>query len=195
TINGGSNSRFSDVVAVWLTRWQKIRKNTPLTQFTGVLYRLLQQDFPQFQPFGPEQLYSLLEAYPGGVEIHQSFDLMAKFLSYRDLDGIASAVDVVGLEEFAMLLKDPDLAIRSQTIIALQILSEVAGQVAQGQAAPDSELQGIALTQALALLTQARSRVISTVTAPDSTLLLRIIDQWQEIIAPHVVQPVGYLKL
>ncbi len=192
TVNGGNNSRLSDLVAVGLTRWQKIRKNTPLTQFTGVLYRLLQQDLPPFQLFGPDRLYPLLEAYPGGVEIHKSFDLMAKFLSYRDLDGIASAVDLVGLEEFVTLLKDPDLAIRSQTIIVLQDLSKIAAQVAQAQAAPDSESQAIALTQALAFLTQARSQVMATVSAPDSTLLLRIIDQWQQIIASHVTPLFDY---
>lgn len=191
TVHGGSNSRLSDKFVNGLTGWQRIRKNTPLTQFAGVLYGLLQEDLPQSQLLGSDRLYPLLEAYPGGVEIHQSFDLMAKFLSYRDLDGIASAVDLVGLEAFVTLLKEPDLAIRPQTIGALKCLSEVAAQVARAQASPDSELQGMALTQGLAMLTFVRSQVISTVTAPDSTLLLRIIDQWQEIIAPHVAQPLN----
>jgi WD40 repeat protein len=177
---------WRDRFSTWLTAWQRCRQTTPLTRFAGVLYQLLRDKTADLQSLAPEQLYSLLEAYPGGVEIHHSFDLMAEFLSYRDLSQIASAVDIVGLEPFTTLLNDPDIALRPMTLAALQTLSEVAACVAKAEAAPVAELRAIALSEALAQLADARSPIFSSVTAPDSTLLLRIIDQWQQILMPHL---------
>ncbi|MEC4804279.1 MAG: WD40 repeat domain-containing protein [Jaaginema sp. PMC 1079.18] len=188
TENSGTVSRLSQSAIAALTHWRRLDKNTPLIQFAGVLYRLLQQNLTGYQPFGPEQLYSLLEAYPGGVEIHHSFDLMVKFLSYRDLDGIASAVDIVHSEPFIALLQDPDLALRPPAIATLQMLADVAVAIAQAQAAPTSELRAIAWTEAVALLAQAQIQVNSAVSAPDSTVLRRIIDQWQQMVLPCLAQ-------
>ena len=81
----------------WTKGWRDLRQ-TPLTQFAGMLYQLLDEktvDAEDFDLFSFQNIYTSLTNYPDGTEIANSFQAMATFLSYNNLSSLPAATEVL----------------------------------------------------------------------------------------------------
>lgn len=175
-------NRFSERLVWYLTRFRRDRRKTPLTRFAGMLYRLLDEKTVNAEEFDLEKerpIYARLTNYSGGVEIEQSFDAMASFLSYQELSNLPAAIDIVGAQGFAPLQAD---AIRPTVLTALNRLRDIASEIATYIAATSRVNQQAAILRATDALKTLEEYVTAQVVPPEQTILHRIIRQWSNLI-------------
>ena len=171
--------RFSERLIWYLTYLRRDRRNTPLTRFARMLYQLLDEktvNAEQFDLAGYRKIYTRLTSYPNGVEIEQSFDAMASFLSYKELEALPKAVDAVA--EFLL----EETVIRPTVLKTLNRLRDIASIIATYQVATSLVSQQSALLRATYALKTLDEYVATEVVPPERTILRRIIRQWSKLI-------------
>ena len=169
---------------VWqLTKFRRINKPTPLTEFAHLIYQLVwgqyaDETLPADFDLGQYRLvYGRLIDYPGGQEIQQSFDCMAQYLSYPDVANLAQANDCL---EGLPIAND---AIRPSVIHALQQFGQIGQDVAIFQAATSRVNQLASLARATDALEELRAYINGTVLSPEQKILQAIVRRWRELIA------------
>lgn len=176
---------LSSVGLVWRLTWRRRdRRLTPLTQFAGMLDELLlQKKFPSedFDLFPYRQIYDRLTDYPGGVEIANSFDAMAIFLSYNHLSALPAAAKVV--EKLQLHRISLETAIRPTVITALTRLKEIGAEIATYQDATTRANKQAALLRATDALDKLDEYVVAEVVAPEQTILRRLLGQWRKLVS------------
>jgi hypothetical protein len=178
-----SNQPFERLVKS-LTRFLRDRRQTPLTRFAGMLYRLLDEKTVNAEDFDLRKertIYARLTDYPGGVEIEQSFEAMASFLSYKQLSDLPAAIGIVGANGHSLLQAD-DTTIRPTVIAALNRLRDIASEVTTYLTATSRVNKLAALARAADALKTLDEYVATEVVPPEQTILQRIIRQWSDLI-------------
>lgn len=178
---------------VWgLTWFGRNRKRSQLTRFAGLLYQLSYTKAVESEDFDLarfEKIYTGLTQYPGGVEIADSFEALAVFLTYEYLSELTTADKVV-----SRLVVDEN-SIRPTVLTVLHRLGDIGAKVKGYQTASSAieQLPAIAQRDALASLAQIISNldnldeyVIKQVLVPEQAILRRIIRQWRRIVT-HAV--------
>lgn len=152
---------------------------TPLTRFAGMLYELLDQatiadakiDLSRYR-----DVYTGLEAYPGGQEIARSFEVLAAFLAYRELADLAHAGELT-----RSLPRDN--AIRPAVLEALQRLGAINAEVAIYKSATSHVTRLAALGRAADCLGDLKTYVAAEVLTPEQFILQQIIQQWSRLVS------------
>jgi hypothetical protein len=132
------------------------------------------------------------------VEIEQSFEAMASFLSYKKFSDLPAAVDILGahidivgahgsgatgaLVRMRTPLPTDDTAIRPTVITSLHRLRDIASEVAAYLAASSKVNQLAALARATDALKTLDEYISLEVAPPEQTILSRIIHQWSKLI-------------
>ncbi|HEY9891019.1 MAG TPA: hypothetical protein V6D37_04290 [Candidatus Sericytochromatia bacterium] len=171
---------------VWgLTRFGRDRKITPLTRFADLLYQLSYTKIIEAEDFnlsGYKKTYGGLTDYPGGIEIADSFDALATFLTYEHLSDLRGAGEVVyGLA----VIEAP---IRPQVLIALTRCGEI-GMKAIAYSSVTTTIEKLAvLAQITRYLDRLDEYVVRQVITPEQAILRRIIRQWRRIASQAVVE-------
>jgi WD40 repeat protein len=184
---------------LWVLTWVfRDRRTTPLTQFAGMLYELLDSKTIEAETFNLgdnlgetekyEKIYARLHDYPGGSEIATSFQVMATCLNYQQLS------DLTGVIELVKPLKDiaPENAIRPAAIAALKGFAEIGAEVEKYQNSPEVvENLGYklgAIARALSKLEQINTELNSNhLPVPEQVILKKIIAQWRPLLTQSLV--------
>ncbi len=164
---------------VWgLTWFGRNHKHSPLTRFAGMLYQLSYTDTVKVEDFhlsALEKTYAGLTQYPGGMEIADSFEALATFLSYDKLSDLTIAGDVVSR------LSVNEASIRPEVLTALTRCGEIGTKVLTYQAATTTIEQLAALARITSALDILDKYVVEKVGTPEQAILRRIIRQWRAI--------------
>jgi hypothetical protein len=155
------------------------RRATPLTQFAGALYDLLDRervDRDGFDLVTHAEAYTGLSSYPDGVEIAHTFAAMAEFLTYDDLLDLPAAVG-----QNAILYYDNP--IRPTLLTALACLGQVGAEVTAYRDATSRVNQLAALARATDALDGLDEYAVTEVIAPEQYILRRIIRQWRRLVS------------
>jgi WD40 repeat protein len=177
---------------VWGITWlARNHKQTPLTRFAAMLYQLSYTkavEAEDFDLFSYKKTYALLTQYPGGVEIADSFEALATFLTYKHLSELTAAGDVVSklASDESLMLRQDSATIRPSVLTALTRCGEISAEAIAYQAAvtPVEQLASLArITSALDVLDEY---VVEQVVAPEQVILRRIIRQWRRIVSKAV---------
>lgn len=168
--------------------WLNLRERppTPLTQFAGMLYVLL--DEHRIKQEGVDlntykDIYSGLVAYPGGEGIVRSYETMTIYLSYQILADLPGAENV-GLQ-LALSIFFHD-AITPAVLMALTRLGHIGKDITEYLQGTERQVQFTALARATGDLNEINEYVIGEVIPPEQYLLQRIISQWQQIILTEI---------
>jgi hypothetical protein len=170
----------------WVTKPLRIQKETPLTEFAQLLYKLT-WEFDQSESIPDDfdlnhyrSLFSRLADYVGGPEIQQSFAYMAEFLNYASLAEISTAPACLGN------LPHSDNAIRPPVIQALQQFGRIGQDVAVFQVATSRLNQLAALGRATDALEDLREYINETVLPPEKVLLQDIVRRWRSLVSDEI---------
>ncbi len=165
-------------------RWLNLlrRRQTPLTQFAGMLYDLL--DERKIEKEGIDlvsycEIYTGLSDYPEGSEIALSYETMAVFLSYTALSDLPAAARV---GSHLALSISPHDSIRPAVLTALTRLGQVGSDTGVYHEALKRQAQLAALARATGDINDLNEYVMKEVIAPEQYILRRIIWQWQQLI-------------
>jgi hypothetical protein len=166
----------------WLNWWSSYllreRRRTFLTRFAGMLYDLRDGKVIEAEAFtlsSYSEIYNNLSAYSGGVEITQTFDVMATFLAYHNLSHLPNASEITSNLTF----DDP---IRPTVLTALNRLGQIGGEIAVYRDSSSRANRLAALARATDALKELNAYVQAEVMAPEWYLLRRIIGQWRDLI-------------
>ncbi len=166
----------------WLTWWMssplREHRRSPLTNFAGMLYKLLDIEVVEAEEFtlsSYSEIYGKLSAYSGGVEISQTFDAMATFLAYNNLSNLPNASEITSNLTF----DDP---IRPTVLTALNRLGQVGAEITVYRDSSSRANQLAALARATDTLKNLNEYVQAEVMAPEWYFLRRVIRQWQALI-------------
>jgi hypothetical protein len=183
---GDQHARNLEGWVWWATKPLRIQKETPLTEFSRLLYKLT-WEFDQNEALPDDfdlrqcsPLFSRLANYAGGPEIQQSFDCMAQFLGYASLEELSKAQSCLGN------LPGSDDAIRPPVIHALQQCGHIAQDVAIFQVATSRVNQLAALGRATDALEELREYIDETVLPPEKVLLQDIVRRWRSLVSDEI---------
>lgn len=169
---------------IWsLTKWLRNRKHSSLTRFADLLYKLAYTKLVEAENFNLsnyEKIYAGLTQYPGGMEIADSFEVLATFLSYKNLS------DLTGAGEIVSILPVNETAIRPQLLEALTWCGEIGDQAIAFQASVTPIQQQAILAQMVSNLDKLDEYVIEQVVTPEQAILRRIMRQWRQISSKAV---------
>jgi hypothetical protein len=164
---------------VWGLTWLgRKHQQTPLTRFAALLYQLAYTDTVKAKDFklsSYEKIYGSLTQYPGGMEIADSFEALATFLTYEKLSDLSVAREVVSG------LSVHETPIRPSLLTALTRCGDIGAEVLTYQATTKAIEQLAALARITRSLDSLDDYVIEQVVVPEQALLRRIIRQWQAI--------------
>jgi hypothetical protein len=166
----------------WLNLHLYPRRQTPLTQFAGMLYDLLDPAIIEAENFTLttyERVYSGVAFYPDGKELALSFHAMAQFLAYQEVVDLARAQELV-TEIFA----DPEAGqtLRPTTLTVIRRLGQVGADIGAYRDAVHPADQLAALARAAGALNELSDHVRDTIATPEQRILQRIIQRWQHQI-------------
>ena len=168
-----------EILVWWLTRFLRDKRQTPLTGFAGLLYRLLDEEIVESEDFDLSEAHKVcanLTDYPGGVEIAGSFAAMSSFLSYQNLFDLATVAEVIKpIEKIAL-----ETAIRPSVLKALSRLGKIGAEVAAYRDATSLLNKQAALLRASDALEKLNEYVIAEVLSPEKEILQRIVRQWRK---------------
>jgi hypothetical protein len=181
---GGEMAYASSVItqqtAYYITRLLRDRRPTPVYDLARLLYQLLDEasvNAPEFSLKAHSAQYESVSGLSHGFEISQSFSTLAEFVEWHSIEQVADAPGYLG---WASELVD---VLRPEIVQALKGLAEVGAEVAAYQASSSRVNRLAALSRATAGLDALATRIAGQVHLPETTLLLRIIRQWQSLIA------------
>lgn len=169
---------------IWsLTKWIRNRKHSPLTRLADLLYKLSYTKLVESKDFNLssyEKIYANLTQYPGGMEIADSFEALATFLSYENLSDLTGAGQVISS------LSVNQTAIRPQLLEALIGCGEIGDQAIAYQASVTPIQQQAILAQIISALDKLDKYVVEQVVTPEQAILRRSISQWRQMASKAV---------
>ncbi len=160
----------------WL---QRDHVRTSQTAFYSLIYDIsygteIQAKSFKLSNYAP--VYSAFEDQLGGMEISQSFDVMAKFLSYTDISHLAEA------SKLTTNLPSIHEAIRPDVIDFLSRLKQLADDIAIANQSNSLLIQQASLLRANNTLAVLRQSVRHQVVSPEFKLLQKIVKQWSHFV-------------
>ena len=173
---------------VWLKLWVftwvwRDRRTTPLTQFAGMLYELLDPNIIEsenFQLVDYQKVYARLSDYAGGTEIADSFQVMAICLSYQELDTLPG---VMGLVKPLSGITSEN-AIRPGVMAAIARLADIGAEVATYQSSTEPMQKLGAIARGITLLDELETELGQDPDLPmtEKLILKRILTQWRPLL-------------
>ena len=160
----------------------RVRKETPLTAFAGMLFDFLDRNSLQQDDFtlrSYETVFQGISDDPDGEEICRSYECMAIFLSYSKLIELPEAESLSSALSLNVYFEE---AIRPGLLVVLSLLGKVGQHIARYLDSTNPQVQLMALARATADLNEIHDYAISEVLAPEQALLLHIVYQWQQLI-------------
>ncbi len=121
-------------------------------------------------------VYSAFEDQLGGMEISQSFDVMANFLSYTHISHLAGAA------KLKSHLPSADEAIRPDVIDFLSRLKQLADDIATANQSNSLLIQQASLLRANSTFEVLRRSICREVVSPEFRLLQQIVKQWSHFV-------------
>ncbi len=180
--NIDATSRLFERGIYALTKGLRDRQSTPLCDFSGLLFQLLDRRMVETSLSSltilsaSRPIFSALVPYSGGTEIKQSFELMEKFLSCRRLSDIAEAVELV--EEFS----SPEAAIRPFVLTVLNTLSTIGADISNYTTAVSRLNKQNALLRSTDALASLGSEINAESIFPEQIVLKQIVFQWRHLV-------------
>ena len=176
---------------VWSLTWFcRDRHQTPLTRFASMLYQILDENTVSagnFRLSNYREAYANLNSYRGSEEITRSFEALATFLNYDNIDSLPLAVEMVsGLS--------PDhTSIRPTVLSAIARLGAIGAEVATYLAATNHNKQKSALVRVAESLDELDRYIVAKVTLPEQQILRQIVPRWhlllREVSGKKVLNP------
>jgi hypothetical protein len=173
-------SKITQEFSYYSTFLLRDHRATVVYPFARLLYMLLDEEWVNSAPFSLRSLgpqFDNVSELPHGIEIGQSFSALAEFLEWQNIEQIAGAAECVA---WAEALTD---VLRPGVVHTLKGLAEIGAEIALYQSSSSRVNRLAALSRATAGLDVLSTRVSSQVHIPEVTLLLRVIRQWQSLIA------------
>jgi hypothetical protein len=175
-----TSSRATQQFAYYFSLPFRDRRITPVYQLSKLLYWLLDEELVNAPGFSLRSYHSQYESVsnlPHGMEISQSFSTLAEFIEWDSIEQVASAPSCLAwTDELTDVL-------RPEIVQTLKGLAEVGAEVATYQVSSSRVNRLAALSRATAGLDALATRTSDQVHLPETTLLLRIIRQWQSLTA------------
>ncbi len=160
----------------------RLRKQTALTDFAGMLFDFLTESSVQQDRFDLRSYESIFQSVlhdPDGEEICLSYECMAAFLSYLQLEQLPEAEKLSAELSRNVYFEE---AVRPTVLIALSMLGNVGKNIAPYLHSTNPQVQLMALARATADLNDIHEYVTSEVLFSEQAILLRIIQHWQQLI-------------
>ncbi len=172
-----------------LTWFWRDRRSTPLTQFAGMLYELLDES-ETFSLNDYEKIYARLIDYPGGTEIAVSFQAMATCLEVEEL---ADMAEVVKASEPLRNIA-PEDTIRPAVIQALIRLADLA-TISIDQPTKDAVQKLSAIAHAMIRLQELDTELIAqtNIPQPEKIILKKIIARWSPLLTQATSQSLALM--
>ncbi len=180
--NIDATSRLFERGIYSLTVGWRDRQSTPLSDFSGLLFQLLDPKIVESSTSSLTMLsasrpiFSALLPYSGSTEIKQSFELMERFLSCRRLSDIAEAVEFV--DEFL----PPEEAIRPFVVTVLNTLSTIGTDIANYTMAVSRLNKQNSLLRSTDALDSLGSDISAKPIFPEQIVLKQIVFQWRHLV-------------
>ena len=164
-----------------LTFYLRDHKKTPITNLAGMLHELLNprvvngEDF-DLSSYHYRRIYTNLIDYSGGKEIKDSFELMAKFLSYKEITDLAEDDEILEYSSTENL-------IRPQVIKALNRLQAIKKDIYKYINTIIWSNKQAALLRALENINKLDLQIKHEVLVPEKHILNRINKQWDNLLS------------
>ena len=162
-----------------MTWLQRDHTRTAQTAFYQLLYDVRYSpeiQHKRFNLFNYAPVYAAFDRQPGGTEISQSFDAIAKFLSYSHTSQLSQA------DQLATRLPTTREAIRPDVIDILGRLKRVARDISTAEKSSNLFIQQGALLRANSALEALNQKVLTEVVSPEFKLLKKIVEQWSRFV-------------
>ena len=121
-------------------------------------------------------IYATFAQQPGGVEIEQSFDAIAAFLSYTRTSQLSEA------DKVAISLPPASEAIRPEIIHVLNRLKQVAHDISTAEKSNSLVVRQGALLRANSTLEALHQKTPSRIISPERRLITQIVRQWSHFV-------------
>jgi WD40 repeat protein len=171
---------------VWGLTWLgRKHQQTPVTRFAGLLYQLSYTEIVKAKNFNLssyEKIYGSLTQYPGGVEIADSFEVLASFLTYEKLSDLSVAREVVSA------VSVNETSIRPSVLKALTRCGEIGAEVLTYQHTATTNEKLAVLVRLIRALDTLDEYVVEQVVAPEQAIFRRIIHQWRAIVSQALAE-------
>lgn len=180
--NIDATSRLFERGIYGLTLGWRDHQSTPLSDFSGLLFQLLDRRIVETSTSSLTILSSsrpilrALVPYSGGTEIQQSFELMEKFLSCRRISDIAEAVEFI--DEFA----SPGGAIRPFVLTVLNTLRTIGADISNYTTAVSRLNKQNSLLRSTDALDSLASDINAESIFPEQIVLKQIVVQWRHLV-------------
>ena len=162
-----------------MTWLQRDHSRTAQTAFYHLLYDIsysVEVGDKAFDLVNYAPVYSAFEHQPRGVEIKQSFDAIANFLSYSHISQLSKT------DQLATHLPSTSEAIRPDVINILNRLKRIARDVANAVESKSLFIQQGSLLRANSTLKALHKQVLTEAVSPESKLLKQIVEQWNRFV-------------
>ncbi len=172
-------SRLLERLIYSLTWLWRDRTQTPLTDFAGFLYQLLDEttvDATNFDLAKYRSCYVSLTNYPNSGEIERSFEVMASFLACNQLSDFPEAIKT------ASDLPPPETAMRPIVMEALSRLREIGTHIVYALNTLSWRNKQDTFSIIPKKLNDLDAYMAEEVVTPEKSLLRRIIRQWSPLI-------------
>lgn len=178
----------------WL---QRDHSRTPQTDFCRLLYDIGYGKVPKTESFRLSNyvpVYVAFESQPGGVEVRESLDAIADFLSYAHISHFANA------DKLSFRLPEVDEAIRPDVVTILNHLKHIAYDVAVANQSNSLFIQQASLLRANSALESLAERIRKEGISLECSLLKQVVKQWSHFVteaggeAGQLTQSAAFLK-
>ncbi|MEL7039389.1 MAG: AAA family ATPase [Cyanobacteria bacterium J06592_8] len=162
-----------------ITWLQRDHVRTSQTAFYHLIYDISYSTEIQAKSFKLSNyapVYSAFENQLGGTEISQSFDVMAKFLSYTHISHLAEA------SKLTTNLPSIHEAIRPDVIDFLNRLKQLADDITIANQSNSLLIQQASLLRANSTLEGLHQSIRNQVVSPEFKLLQKIVKQWSHFV-------------
>lgn len=196
-VDGSGGVYQGSQTMVWrVTRRRRNLAPTPLSRLSAMLYELLREEANRLVPddvrdqrtavrFAPmdASAYAGIRMLPGGQEVSDSFTSLSRFLEIDTIQDLA-----VGYESIDWIQSSSETPIRESVISVIRILGEVSRDIEIQQKTTSVSQQYDMLNKVSEALLLVTETVGTDVFPPERSLLSRVIQQWQSIIATEQVR-------
>jgi hypothetical protein len=172
---------------VWhLTRRLRRMQPTPISHLATVLYDLA-LNAEELKEITPREIefarrfaadYEAVRHLPNGAEVAGSFAAMAAFLNFADTHEIAQASQ--HLDWLAEVGNQP---VRPAIVETFKALADISAQVQAFERATNANQKAAALNLAAGALEELSGYISNHVHSPEQALLVKVVQNWQSIIA------------
>lgn len=186
-VSAASETTEATESLIWhVTRHRRRMEPTPFSQFCGLLYFLLDHQ-AQLETVDVQQIrlaerfgaaYEGIRPFKHGPEVANSFASMDAFLSAGTVELLAAA------HRQLAWIDDLELpSLRPAIVEVLEALGDVSREVSVHERATSTGQKSAALNRAIGALNELAGYVQAQVASPERALLVRIVKQWQSLIA------------